>query len=54
MSRLIAWRNKISENENETVEAHIPRHRDSKTRKLRHRDSRTENGQKATISRFQD
>ena len=29
------------DNENEAVEAHIPRHRDSKTKKPRHRDSKT-------------
>ena len=28
------------DNENEAVEAHIPRHRDSKTKKPRHRDSK--------------
>ena len=30
-----------NDNENEPVEAHIPRHRDSKTKKPRHRDSKT-------------
>ena len=40
MSTLIMWHNRFSENENETVEAHIPRHRDSKTKKPRHRDSK--------------
>ena len=35
------WHNRFSENENEAVEAHIPRHRDSKTKKPRHRDSKT-------------
>ena len=30
------------DNENEAVEAHIPRHRDSKTKKPRHRDSKAE------------
>ena len=29
------------DNENEAIEAHIPRHRDSKTKKPRHRDSKT-------------
>ena len=29
------------DNESEAVEAHIPRHRDSKTKKPRHRDSKT-------------
>ena len=33
--------NRFSENENEVVEAHIPRHRDSKTKKPRHWDSKT-------------
>ena len=37
MSTLIMWHNRFSENENEAVEAHIPRHRDSKTKKTRHR-----------------
>ena len=41
MSTLIMWHNRFSENENEAVEAHIPRHRDSKTKKPRHRDSKT-------------
>ena len=31
------------DNENEAVEAHIPRHRDSKTKKPQHRDSKTKN-----------
>ena len=31
------------DNENEVVEAHIPRHWDSKTKKSRHRDSKTKN-----------
>ena len=42
MSTLIVWHNRFSENENEAVEAHIPRHRDSKTKKPRHRDSKAE------------
>ena len=42
MSTLIMWHNRFSENENEAVEAHIPRHRDSKTKKPRHRDSKAE------------
>ena len=33
--------NRFSENENEAVETHIPRHRDSKTKKLRDQDSKT-------------
>ena len=41
MLTLIMWHNRFSENENEAVEAHIPRHRDSKTKKPRHRDSKT-------------
>ena len=40
MLTLIMWHNRFSENENEAVEAHIPRHRDSKTKKPRHRDSK--------------
>ena len=35
------WHNGISENKNEAVGPHIPRHRDSKTKKPRHRDSKT-------------
>ena len=42
MLTLIMWHNRFSENENEAVEAHIPRHRDSKTKKPRHRDSKAE------------
>ena len=38
MSTLIMWHNRFSENENDAVEAHIPRHRDSKTKKSQHRD----------------
>ena len=41
MSTLILWHSRFSENENEAVEAHIPRHRDSKARKPRHRDYKT-------------
>ena len=40
MLTLIMWHNRFSENENEAVEAHIPRHRDSKTKKPRLRDSK--------------
>ena len=43
MSTLIIWYNRFSENENEAVEAHIPRHRDSKTKKPRHRETETIN-----------
>ena len=43
ISTLITRHNRFSENENEAVEAHIPRHRDSKTKKPRHRDSRLQN-----------
>ena len=43
MSTLIMWHNRFSENENEAVEAHIPRHRDSKTKKPRHRETETVN-----------
>ena len=39
MSTLIMW-HIFTENENEAVEAHIPRHWDSKTKKPRHRDSK--------------
>ena len=39
MWTLIMWHNRFSENENEAVETHIPRHRDSKTKKPRHRES---------------
>ena len=35
-STLIMWRKRFSKNENEAVEAQIPRHRDSKTKKPRH------------------
>ena len=41
MSTLIMWHNRFSKNENEAVEAHIPRHRDSKTKKPRHRETET-------------
>ena len=43
MSTLIMWYDRFSENENEAVEAHIPRHRDSKTKKPRHRETETIN-----------
>ena len=39
MLTLIMWHNRFSENENQAVEAHIPRHRHSKTKKPRHRVS---------------
>ena len=42
MLTLIMWHNRFSENENEAVEAHIPQHRDSKTKKPWHQDSKTE------------
>ena len=35
------WHNRFSEKENEDVEAHILRYRDSKTKKLRHGNSAT-------------
>ena len=38
MSTLIMCHNEFSENENEAVEVHIPRHQDSKIKKPRHRD----------------
>ena len=41
MSRLIIWHNRFSENKNEAVGAHIPRHQDLKTKKPRRRDSKT-------------
>ena len=40
MLTLIMWHNRFNESENETVEAHILRHRYSKTKKPRHRDSK--------------
>ena len=36
MLTLIMWHNRFSENENEAVEAHIPRHRDSNPRPKSH------------------
>ena len=33
MSTLITWHNRFTENENEPVETHTPRHRDSETKK---------------------
>ena len=41
MSKLIMRHNRFSENENEVGEVHLPRHRDSKTKKTRHRDCKT-------------
>ena len=41
MTTLIMWYNRFSKNENKAVEAHIPQHQDSKTKKPRHRDSGT-------------
>ena len=41
MLTLIMWRNRFIENQNEAVEAHIPQHWDSKTKKPRHWDSRS-------------
>ena len=41
MPTLIMWQNRFSENENETVEAYIPQHQDSKTKKPPYRDSET-------------
>ena len=43
MSTLIMWHNRFTENENEAVEAHIPRHRDSKAKKPRHQETETIN-----------
>ena len=51
MLTLIMWHNRFSENENEAVEAHIPRHRGSKTKKPRHRDSKV---RKTATSRNRD
>ena len=53
MSTLIMWHNRFSENENEAVEAHIPRQWDSKTKKPRHRDykaKKTRNREMETIN----
>ena len=41
MLTLIMWHNRFSKNENEAVEAHIPRHQDSKTKKPQHRETET-------------
>ena len=41
MSMLIMRHNRFIENENEAVEAHIPRYQDSNIKKPRHRDSKT-------------
>ena len=41
MLTLIMSHNTFSKKENEAAEAHMPRHRDSKTKKPRHRDSKT-------------
>ena len=43
MLTLIMWDKRFSENENEAVEAHIPRRRDSKIKKPRHRETETIN-----------
>ena len=43
MLTLIMWLNRFSENENEVVGAHIPRHRDSKTKKPKYRETETIN-----------
>ena len=40
MLTLVMLHNRFSENENEAVEAHVPQHRYSKTKKLWHRDSK--------------
>ena len=45
MLTLIMWHNRFSKNENEAVEAHIPRHWDSKTKKPGHRDSKAKKRQ---------
>ena len=45
MLTLIMWHNRFSENKSEAVEPHIPRHRDSKTKKPRHPDSKTKKPQ---------
>ena len=36
MLMLIMWHNKLSENENQPVEEHIPPHRDCKAKMPRH------------------
>ena len=41
MSTLIMWHHRFSKNEIEAMEAHIPQHRDLKTKKSRHRDFKT-------------
>ena len=53
MLTLIIWHNRFSENENEVVEAHLPRHRDSQTKKAQHRDSKAKkprHGETETIN----
>ena len=45
MSTLIMWHNRFSENENEAMEAHISRHRDSKPKKPQYRETETLNPQ---------
>ena len=49
MSTLLIWHNRFSKNENEVVEAHIPQHRDSKTKKPRNGEK---NPKKTATSKF--
>ena len=49
MSTLLIWHNRFSKNENEVVEAHIPQHRDSKTKKPRNGGK---NPKKTATSKF--
>ena len=49
MSTLLIWHNRFSKNENEVVEAHIPQHRDSKTKKPRNGEKKPK---KTATSKF--
>ena len=46
------WHNRFSENENEALETHIPRYRDSKAKKPRHRETETINPQHRNSETF--
>ena len=52
MSTLIMWHNRFSEKENEAVEAYIPRHWDSKTKRPRHGDFKTKKPQHQVPAAF--
>ena len=52
MSTLIMWHKRFSENENETMEVHLPRHRYSITEKPRHRHSRPKNPRHRVFTEF--